>query len=98
MVGTTEKYVRSKYLESKGMRAIFQKKGKKGQNIWKFGQKYTKFQSLLKKGRWLRAIITRNKLLEKSHLVEIFHFVEIQSPFCLYLQNGLEILNLILQL
>ena len=23
-------------LESKGMRAIFQKKGKKGQNIWKF--------------------------------------------------------------
>ena len=24
------------------------------------------------------------------HLVEIFYFEEIQSPFCLYLQNGLE--------
>ena len=32
------------------------------------------------------------------HLVEIFHFVEIQSPFCLYLQNGLEFFNLILQI
>ena len=32
------------------------------------------------------------------HLVEIFHFVEIQSPSCLHLQNGLEIFNIILQL
>ena len=45
-------------LESKGMRAIFQKKGKKkivkkGQNIWKFGQKCTKFENILKKGRRL---------------------------------------------
>ena len=24
------------------------------------------------------------------HFVEIFHFVEMQSVFCLYLQNGLE--------
>ena len=42
-------------LESKGMRAIFQKKGKKnvkkGQNISKFGQKCTKFENSLKKGR-----------------------------------------------
>ena len=53
-------------LESKGMRAIFQKKGKKGQNIWKFAQKCTKFENILKKGKWLRAIIARNKLLEKA--------------------------------
>ena len=50
-------------LESKGMHAIFQKKGKKGEkifeNIWKFGQKYTKFENILKKCRWLHAIIIR---------------------------------------
>ena len=46
-------------LESKGVRAIFQKKGKKGQNIWKFAQKCTKFENILKKGKWLRAIIAR---------------------------------------
>ena len=61
--------------ESKGMRSIFQKKGKKvqknakkgkkQQNIWKFGQKCSKFEIILKKSRWLRAIIARNKLLEK---------------------------------
>ena len=28
------------------------KKGKKEQNIWKFGQKYTKFENILKKGRY----------------------------------------------
>ena len=27
------------------------------------------------------------------HLVEIFHFVEMRSVFCLYLQNGLEFFN-----
>ena len=44
-------------LESRGMCAIFHrkdkknfKKGKNGQNVWKFGQKYTKFQNILKKG------------------------------------------------
>ena len=31
------------------------------------------------------------------HFMEIFHFVEMQSVFCLYLQNGLEIFNQILQ-
>ena len=51
-------------LESRGIRAIFQKKGKKGQYIWKLGQKSTKFEKILKEGRWLRAIIARNKLLE----------------------------------
>ena len=35
-------------LESKGIRAIFQKKDKKGQNIWKFGQKCTKFTKMYK--------------------------------------------------
>ena len=60
-------------LESKGMRAIFQKKGKKyvkkskkGKNIWKFEQKGTKFENILKKNRWLLAIIARNKLPEQA--------------------------------
>ena len=34
-------------LERKAMLAIFQKR----QNIWKFGQKYTKSEHILKKGR-----------------------------------------------
>ena len=42
-------------LESKGMRAIFQKKGKKyfkkGKNIWKLEKKCTKFENILKKVR-----------------------------------------------
>ena len=63
-------------LESKGMCAIFQKKDKKTakkfekfeifQNIWKFGQKCTKFESILEKASCLCAIIERNKLLEKA--------------------------------
>ena len=62
--------------ESKGMRAIFQKKGKKGQkifkkskkrqNTWKFSQKCTKFENILKKSRWLRAVIARNILLKEG--------------------------------
>ena len=59
--------------ESKGMHASFQKKDKKGQknvkkgqNIWKFRQKWAKFENTLKKGRWLCAIIAWNKLLEKA--------------------------------
>ena len=53
-------------LESKGMWAIFQtkKKGKKDQNIWKFWGKFSKFENILKKGRWLHAIVACNKLLE----------------------------------
>ena len=63
-------------IESKVMRAIFQKKakigkqvlkkGKKGQNIWKFGTKCRKFENILQNYRWLSAIITHNKLLEKA--------------------------------
>ena len=36
-------------LERKGMYTIFQRKGKKGQNIWKFGQKWTKFENFWKR-------------------------------------------------
>ena len=54
------------------MHVIFQKKRqknvKKEQNIWKFGQKCTRFENTLKKGRWLRATIARNNLLEKALL------------------------------
>ena len=60
-------------LKSKVIQASFQKKGKKGQKnvkkgqfIWKLGQKCTKFENISKKGRWLRAIIARNKLLEQA--------------------------------
>ena len=38
------------------------KKDKKGQNIWKFRQKCTTFEKILKKDRWL------HKLLEKALL------------------------------
>ena len=45
------------------MCAILQKKGKKGeknvkkgQNIWKFGKKCTKFENISTKCRWLHAI------------------------------------------
>ena len=58
------------------MRAIFQKMGKKRKKmfkkntkwhiIWKFGQKCTKFENILKKVKWLCEIIACNKLLEKA--------------------------------
>ena len=44
------------------MRAIFQKKGKKGQNIWKFG-KCTKFENILKTVSLVRATIACMKQL-----------------------------------
>ena len=37
-------------LQKKGTKMF--KKGKKGQNIWNFGQKCIKFENSLKKGRW----------------------------------------------
>ena len=59
-------------LESKGLYVIFQKKRqknvKKGQNIWKFEQKCTRFEHILTKGKLLHATIARNKLLEKAIL------------------------------
>ena len=66
-------YSRASILESKGMCVIFQKKDKKGQinvkkraTYLKMWGKYTKFENVLKKGRWLRAIMAHNKLLEKA--------------------------------
>ena len=41
------------------------KKDEKGQDIWKIGQKYTKLENILKKGRWFCAIIACSKLLER---------------------------------
>ena len=48
------------------MHVIFQKMGKTGQKIWKFGQNGTKFKNILKKGRWFGAISARNILLVKA--------------------------------
>ena len=57
------------------------KKGKKGQKNYKYGQKCTKFGNILKKGRWLYAIIAFNKLVEKAlwskvHLIVFIHVVK----------------------
>ena len=47
-------------LESKSMGAIFQRKSKEIlKNISKFGQKFTKFEYILKKPKWLHKIITQ---------------------------------------
>ena len=54
-------------LESKGMGAIFQKKGKKYWKKAKYLKTWAKMYRIwiyLEKGKWLRAIIERNKLLE----------------------------------
>ena len=52
------------FFKKKGKKNV--EKGQKGQNMWKFGQICPKFENILKKGKWLRAIIARNKLLEKD--------------------------------
>ena len=58
-------------LKSKGMRSIFQRKGQKMFKKGKIFENLVKsVQNLLKKGRWLCAIIARNKLLEKALLNE----------------------------
>ena len=64
-----EKYFTSKfrslgvraYSRKYGMHLIFQKNSKKRQNIWKFGQKFTKFKNVFKKGTLMRATITSMK-------------------------------------
>ena len=57
--------MRATISEKKGTK-MFKKRQKKGQDIWKFGQKWLKFENILKRGRLLRSIIARNKLLEKA--------------------------------
>ena len=64
-------------LENKGMHAVVQEKGKEmlrkgkiGQNIWKFGQNCTKSEYILKKGRWFCAGGGQVVLLS----VSTFHF------------------------
>ena len=54
---------------------FFQKKGKKGQNIWKFGQKCTKFENILKRAG-NRTIIARNKRLIKYKITIIIANVQ----------------------
>ena len=53
--------------ERKGMHVIFSEKGekgKKGQNIGKFEQKFTRFENILKKGSFMHATMTCMKQLE----------------------------------
>ena len=50
-------------LERKGMRAIFSEKGQKRQNIWKFGQKCTKSENILKKDSLMCATVACMKQL-----------------------------------
>ena len=62
---------------AKGMHAIFQRKGKRGQKkcekiIWKLQQKFTKFEIVLKKGRWLCAVTACNELLERPLINLVF--------------------------
>ena len=54
------------------MRVIFQEKGKKGQNIRKFGQKFTKIENILEKGSLMHAPIPCMKQLEFALTVESF--------------------------
>ena len=51
-------------LESKGMQGVFQKKVKKGQNIWKLGCKFKKCDKILKKDSLICATIAYTKQLE----------------------------------
>ena len=57
-------------LENKGMHVIFQKKGKKrakkGKIFEKLSKNSKKIEFFFKKNRWLHAIISCNKLLEKA--------------------------------
>ena len=61
-------------LERRGMHAIFQKKrAKKGQIIWKFEQKWTKLENILKKGSLMCVIIACMKQLEYAlHIHSIY--------------------------
>ena len=58
--------------ERKGMSAIFKKKGKKGQNILKCGQKCKKIENVFKKGSLMRATIACVEQLEYTLMTELF--------------------------
>ena len=56
----TEHSIQGLFLKVRACVQFFRKgakKGKKGQNIWKFEQKCTKFENIFKSDWWLRAII-----------------------------------------
>ena len=83
------RYTKSKsgsILESKGMRVIFQKKGKKWQNIWKFRQKCTKFENILEKGSLMRTTIACMKQLKYTQQVGL----QLPRHYCyrLYFLHG----------
>ena len=68
------------------MHAIFQKegkkclkRGKKEENNWKFGQKYTKFENILKMGKWLCVIIACIKLLDKTLITPVEKDLEMKQ-------------------
>ena len=76
------------------MRAIFQKKDKKGQNIWKFGQK---FENILKKGSLMCATITFMKQLEytlNSEPALSKEWVELWSSFFACGEEAIEVTHL----
>ena len=51
-------------LEGKDMHVIYSEKEQKGQTIWKFGQKCTKFENILKKDSLMHATIASMKQIE----------------------------------
>ena len=56
---------------------FYRKRAKKGQNIWKFGQKCTKFENILKKGNLMHVSITHMKQLQYALHRHIIH-----TPIC----------------
>ena len=54
----------------------------KKDKIFKFRHKCTKFENILKKGRWWHVIITPNKLLEKALHTAVQNYFE--KPNVLY--------------
>ena len=64
-------------LESKGMHAIFQKKGQKVQSIWKLTQKCTKLENILKKASLMHSTIACLKQLKHALImVRDWHEIE----------------------
>ena len=51
-------------LEGKDTHLTYSEKGQKGQTIWQFGQKCTKFENILKKDSLMHATIASMKQIE----------------------------------